>query len=87
MTVLRKHNEENQDLHRLGESLRRAVPPLSPVELQRDLWPQMLERLNESQVRTVWHARVPWFEWALLGVAATAMLFFPALIPALLYHL
>jgi hypothetical protein len=30
---------------------------------------------------------VPWFDWALLGITAAALLFFPALIPALLYHL
>ena len=86
MTAEGKHNEEDQELDRLSESLRRALPPLLE-ELQRDLWPQMLERLNQSQPRAVWHARVPWFDWALLGIAAAAMLFFPALLPALLYHL
>jgi hypothetical protein len=87
MTGERKHNEENEKQDRLGETLRRALPPLGPAELHRDLWPHMRERLNGSQARTFWQARVPWFDWALLGVAAVAMLFFPALFPALLYHL
>lgn len=87
MTAERKDNEENEKLDRLGESLRRALPPLGPAELSRDLWPRMLERLNGSQPRTIWQACVPWFDWALLGVAAAAMFFFPALLPALLYHL
>jgi len=87
MTVERKHHEENEELEWISKSLRHAVPPLAATGLRRDLWPQMLERLNESQLRTAWHSRVSWLDWALLGVAAAAMLFFPALIPALLYHL
>ncbi len=65
--------------------LRDAVPPLNElknrVELHRDLWPDMLRRLERAPVR------VPWFDWALLGVAGAAAIFFPALIPTLLYHL
>jgi hypothetical protein len=30
---------------------------------------------------------MPWFDWALLGIAAAALLFFPAVLPALFYHL
>ena len=32
------------------------------------------------------HARVPWFDWALAALAAAALLIFPGIIPALLYH-
>ena len=65
--------------------LRDTVPPIdelgSEAELRRDLWPDMLHRLERPQVR------VPWFDWALLTTAGAAAIFFPALIPALLYHL
>jgi len=30
---------------------------------------------------------VPWFDWALLAISGAAAIFFPALIPALAYHL
>jgi hypothetical protein len=68
----------------MREELRDAVPPIdqleSGAELRRDLWPDMLRRMDRPRVR------VPWFDWALLAVAGAATIFFPALIPALLYH-
>ena len=64
----------------LRDKLRDAWPPLQHAELRRDLWPEMLRRLQRPQVR------VPWFDWALLAAAGAAAIFFPALIPALLYH-
>lgn len=74
---------------RLREQLREAEPPADGV-LRADLWPRMRQRIEE-QARSG-RARpqiiaVPWFDWALMGVAGAAVLFFPALIPALLYHL
>jgi len=51
------------------------------AELQRDLWPQMLRRLDAQPLR------VPWFDWALAAALAAALLFFPGAIPALLYQL
>ena len=69
----------------MREELRDAVPPVGELgggaELRRDLWPDMLRRLEQPPVR------VPWFDWALLGVAAAAAIVFPGLIPSLLYHL
>jgi hypothetical protein len=69
----------------MREELREAVPPIdqleSGAELRRDLWPDMLRRLEQAPA-----VRVPWFDWALLAVAGAATIFFPALIPALLYH-
>ena len=68
----------------MRDKLRDAMPPVQQVEngaeLRRDLWPEMLRRLERPQVR------VPWFDWALLAGAGAAAIFFPALIPALLYH-
>ena len=73
----------------LRERLRTAEPP-GDGTLRADLWPRMRERIEE-QARNP-RARpqivaVPWFDWALMGVAGAAFFFFPALIPALLYHL
>ena len=76
---------EEIELSSLRGKLRDAMPPLDALEngteLRRDLWPDMLRRLEQPQVR------VPWFDWALLATAGAAAIFFPALIPALLYHL
>ena len=60
----------------MKELLKQAVAPVQDAELRRDLWPQMLPIHN-----------VPWFDWALASLAAAALLFFPGIIPALLYHL
>jgi hypothetical protein len=67
------------------KELRDAMPPLDELghgaELRRDLWPDMRRRLEQPPIR------VPWFDLALLATAAAAAIFFPGLIPALLYHL
>jgi hypothetical protein len=62
--------------------LKQALHPANP-ELQHDLWPQMLRRIDErSQGKTV-----PWFDWALLAVLVIYILTFPQSILVLLYHL
>jgi hypothetical protein len=73
------NNEENHK--EIKALLRGAIAPLRDTELRRDLWPQMLRRLDVQPLR------VPWFDWALAAVLAAALLFFPGAIPALLYHL
>ena len=61
--------------------LKRVFLPFETAELQRDLWPRMLRRLEA-------HApRVPWFDWALAAAVAAMLLLFPNVIPALLYQL
>jgi hypothetical protein len=72
------HEQNHQEIKEL---LRQAIPPVKHAELQRDLWPHMLRRLGEQPLR------VPWFDWALAALTAAALLFFPGVIPALLYHL
>jgi hypothetical protein len=72
-------NEENYK--ELKTLLKGALAPVQHTELQRDLWPQMLRRLDEQPLR------VPWFDWALAAVLAASLLLFPGAIPALLYHL
>ncbi len=70
--------EENGD--RIRELLKKTMIPVDP-ELKRDLWPQMLHRLEEQPVH------VPWFDWALVALLAMWFFFFPEAIPVLLYHL
>ena len=71
--------------HQHGKELRallkRAFPPFETAELQRDLWPRMLRRLDAQPFR------VPWFDWALAAAVAATLLLLPSAIPALLYQL
>jgi len=71
----------DREFKELDKKLRDAIPPLRQPELGRDLWPAMLQKMNEPRVR------VPWSDWLLAAVAAAVLLFFPGAIPALLYHL
>ena len=72
-------NHENET--ELRALLQREFAPLQNAELQRDLWPQMLRRLDAQPLR------IPWFDWALAAAVAAALLLFPNTIPALLYQL
>ena len=73
--------KETNDEH-IKNILKQALGP-AHAELQHDLWPQMLQRLDErSMIKAV-----PWFDWALLAVLMIFFLAFPRSIPVLLYHL
>jgi sensor domain CHASE-containing protein len=75
-------NEHDQE--RIKQLLTNSLPPISDrvdTELQGDLWPAMLKRLEAGP------ASVPWFDWALLAAVAACLAFFPGAIPVLLYHL
>jgi hypothetical protein len=72
---------QGNEFNGMREKLRDALPPLQQPELRRDLWPDMLRRIEQTPVR------VPWFDWALLAISGAAAICFPALIPALVYHL
>jgi len=63
-----------------GKKLRDGIPPLRQPELKRDLWPAMLQKMNEPRLR------VPWFDWLVAALDAAVLIFFPSAIPALLYH-
>ncbi len=65
----------------VGALLKRAIRPTCAPDLERDLWPQMLQRLGERS------AAVPWFDWALLGALSLWLCLSPQTIPLLLYHL
>ncbi len=69
-------------------AVKRAIPPVANRELQRDLWPRMLRRLSGFEMPVEQRpVRMPWFDWALLGLIAVWILFFPEAIPLLLYQL
>lgn len=69
------HDEEE-----IRAALKNAFPAVDK-ELQRDLWPAMLSRLEESTVK------VPWYDWALaFGLAALAV-FSPKFALLFAYHL
>jgi hypothetical protein len=74
---MNQHNDKE-----LRELLKQAIAPATNTELTRDLWPQMLKRLDQQQP-----FQVPWFDWALAALLSAALLLFPNVIPALLYHL
>jgi hypothetical protein len=61
--------------------LRQALQPQREAEPRHDLWPAVLQRLDQHPVR------VPWWDWALLAGAIALSCIFPGTIPALLYHL
>jgi hypothetical protein len=74
---MKEANEE-----RIKELLQQALRPAS-APLPRDLWPQMLRRLDQRTPASA----VPWFDWALLAVLAVCVLAFPHSITVLLYYL
>lgn len=92
-----KDAQGRDELNQIKHLLRHAMPPVPPNQLEprADLWPQLRTRI-ESQLNTDRGAgniaqesprtRIPWFDWALAALAAVALLFFPGIIPALLYH-
>lgn len=65
----------------LRQLLKSAAKPVGERELRRDLWPEMLRKLDEGA------APVPWFDWVLVALVAAGLVFFPQVIPLLLYQL
>lgn len=79
MTDRPRSHENDKELRTL---LHREFPSLQNTELESDLWPEMLRRLDEQQP-----VRVPWIDWVLAAAVAATLLLFPSAIPALLYQL
>jgi len=75
-----KHEMVKHEARQIREALKQSFPPVN-TELRRDLWPAVLRRLDARQ------ARVPWYDWALIGLSASVFLFFPQLILVFAYHL
>jgi len=76
------NNEEINN--EMKELLKQCVAPASDTELRRDLWPQMLRKLDEQPAPAI---HVPWFDWALASILSAVLIFFPGSIPVLFYHL
>ena len=72
---------KDQSERELRAVLKREFPRFEHTELRRDLWPQLLRRLDAQPLR------VPWFDWALAAAVAAALVLFPSAVPALLYQL
>jgi hypothetical protein len=75
-------NEQNDK--EIQELLKCSIAPVADTELRRDLWPQMLRKLDEQSAPA---RSVPWLDWALTAILSAVLLLFPRTIPALLYHL
>lgn len=70
----------------MKQLLRSALPPIGDdAELDRDLWPAMLRRIDEQNARIA--AKVPWFDWALAGGLVAFAAIAPRTIPVILYYL
>ena len=71
-------NEDND--RQIRDALKHSIPPVN-TELRRDLWPDVLRKLDAQQVG------VPWYDWALVGLSAVIFLAFPRLVLLFAYHL
>ena len=67
------------DEGKIREALRQSFP-LVDTELRRDLWPDVVRRLDARP------ESVPWYDWALIGLIAALFLYSPQLILVLAYH-
>jgi hypothetical protein len=75
-------SERTPETERINEVLKAAMPRIADdAGPARDLWPDVLRRLDREPVR------VPWFDWALAGGLVALAAAFPAAIPVLLYYL
>ena len=83
-----------QEEKRIVELLKQSIMPVDR-ELDRDLWPKMLRRVDASECERHWLtvllapaalSAVPWFDWVLLGILVAGVFAFPRSIPIWLYH-
>lgn len=68
------------DERQIRDALKRSFLPVN-TELRRDLWPDVLRKFDLRPVR------VPWYDWALVGLSAVMFLAFPRLVLVFAYHL
>jgi hypothetical protein len=61
--------------------LQEAMPPWTDTELKRDLWPEMLRRIDEQP------AGLGWLDYLLAAALSLCVFLYPELVPSLLYHL
>jgi hypothetical protein len=65
----------------MNELLKSVLPPVKDLELKRDLWPAMRQRIDEQTIR------VPIWDWALIAAVLAWVVLYPQGALALLYHL
>lgn len=78
-----------EDEARIKQLLKHSLPPVdSGAEPQRDLWPRVLQRLDQHAAGEM-HAQrlLVWFDVALLAGLVAMGVSFPAAIPLLMYYL
>jgi hypothetical protein len=68
------------DEQQVREALKQSFPPVD-AELGRDLWPDVLHKLDTQP------QGVPWYDWALIALTAALFLYFPRLVIVIAYHL
>ena len=71
-------SEDND--RQIRDALKQAVPSVN-TELRRDLWPDVLRKLDSRPIQ------LPWYDWALVGLSAVMFLVFPRLVLVFAYHL
>ena len=79
-----KKREDNymteHDDPQIHDALKQSFKPVN-TELRRDLWPDVLRKLDHHAVH------VPWYDWALVGLSAVMLLAFPRFFLLFAYHL
>jgi hypothetical protein len=74
-----KYMTEHND-REIRDALKQSFPPIN-TELRRNLWPDVLRKLDLRPVR------VPWYDWAFVGLSVVTLLAFPRLVLVFAYHL
>ena len=74
-----KYMTEHND-REIRDALKQFFPAVN-TELRRDLWPDVLHKLDVRPVG------MPWYDWALVGLSAVMFLAFPRLVLVFAYHL
>jgi hypothetical protein len=73
---------EKEHVEEVRMALQSAFPATDKdTELQRDLWPVLLRRMETPA------ATVPWYDWVLAGALALALVFFPKIALLFAYHM
>ncbi len=68
------------DERQVREALKQSFPAVDS-ELRRDLWPDVLRKIDTQP------QGVPWYDWALIAFMVGLFLYSPRLIFVIAYHL
>lgn len=79
---LNHESDQISESERMKGLLMAAMPRIAEeAEPSRDLWPDVLKRIDRSP------SSIPWFDWALAGGLVALVAAFPSAIPVILYYL